>query len=157
MFSELSRLVVLPMRLHHDADRAALGIGVFDGDRNAFALLVQPQDYELPRFLLACNARRLDDEPLDAGRQKLSVQDFEHVSPWLALQDIVRKGKPMGCDMSHVSSESKITQVAPPSRRQAGGPARQLCKLLTDNTKLSECKKRPTNSTPATGPGYWLR
>ena len=83
VFSELSRLVVLPDRLHHDANRAPFGIGVFDGDRNPFALFVQPQDYELPRFLLACNARRFDDEPLDARRQELSVQDFEHMSPCL--------------------------------------------------------------------------
>ena len=89
VFSEFSRLVVLPADCTTMRIVPALGIGVFDGDRNAFALLVQPQDYELPRFLLACNAWRLDDEPLDAGRKELSVLDFEHVSPWIALQHIV--------------------------------------------------------------------
>ena len=57
---------------------------MFDGDRNAFALLVEPQDYELSGFLLVCNAWRHDDESLDARREKFSVQDFEHVPPWLA-------------------------------------------------------------------------
>jgi hypothetical protein len=31
--------------------------------------------------LLMCDARRLDLEPLDAGRQEFSVQNVEHVSP----------------------------------------------------------------------------
>jgi hypothetical protein len=88
-------------RLHHNANRAVLGIGMFDGDRNAFALLVEPQDYELSGFLLVCNAWRLDDEPLDAWREKFSVLDFEHVPPWLASQDIVWKAEPSGCDRSH--------------------------------------------------------
>src|SRR5271170_7699404 len=88
-------------RLHHDANGAALGIGVFDSDGNALALFVEPQDYELPGFLLMCNAWRLDHESLDAGRQKLSVQDFEHVSSWLPTGRIVLDAEPGGCDMGH--------------------------------------------------------
>ncbi len=48
---------------------------------NAFALLVQPQDYELAWFLFTRNAGRLDYEPLDTGRKEFSMQYFEHVSP----------------------------------------------------------------------------
>ena len=68
----------LACRLHDDADGAALGIGVLDGDRNALALLVDPQDDELSRLLFARDARRFNDEPLDARRKELCVDDFEH-------------------------------------------------------------------------------
>src|SRR5208283_458355 len=71
----------LASRLHHNANRARLGIGMLDSDRNPLTLLVESKDYELPRLLLTCNARRLDDKPLDARRKELSVQNFEHVSP----------------------------------------------------------------------------
>jgi hypothetical protein len=57
--------------------------------------------------LLVCNAWSLDHEPLNAGRQKLSVQDFEHVPPWLALLNGLThrtlsgmRGQG-GCDIGH--------------------------------------------------------
>ena len=53
--------------------------------RDPFAVFVETQNYKLSRFLFLCNARRLNDKPLDAGRQELGVQDFEHVSGRLQL------------------------------------------------------------------------
>jgi hypothetical protein len=54
-----------------------LGVGVFDGDGNAFAFFVDPQDYELSGLLLTSNARSFEDEPLDSGGDELGVDDLE--------------------------------------------------------------------------------
>ena len=72
-----------------------------DGERNALALLVNAQNHELARFVFVGNAGRLDDKPLDAGGEELSVQDFEHVVRVLALQDIFRNAGTSRCDTGH--------------------------------------------------------
>ena len=87
MFSEFSRLRRLPRRLHHDVDSAALGIGVFDGDRDPFALFVNAKDDELAGLLFAGDARRFDDEPFDAGRKEFCVDDLEHGAPKAGRND----------------------------------------------------------------------
>jgi hypothetical protein len=69
-------------RLHHDIDRTARRVRLLDGKRDPLALLIYPQDDELPWFLFTRDAWRLNDKPLDARRNELSVQDFEHGSPW---------------------------------------------------------------------------
>src|SRR6202030_3256435 len=55
-----------------------LWIRVLDGNRNPLALLINPQDDELPRLPLARNAGRFDDEAFDPRRKKLCMDDFEH-------------------------------------------------------------------------------
>jgi len=49
--------VGFPGRLHHDANGAETRIGAFNGDGNAFALLVQTKNDELAGLLLAGDAR----------------------------------------------------------------------------------------------------
>ena len=68
----------LPGRLHHDVDGALLRTRVLDGDRNPLALLINPQDDELPRLLLARDAGRFDNKAFDPRRKKLCMDDFEH-------------------------------------------------------------------------------
>ena len=46
-------------------------IGVLDGERNAFALLVNAQDDELSRLLFARDPRRFNDKALDARRKEM--------------------------------------------------------------------------------------
>ena len=76
--SELRRCGGLADRLHDDVDRAFFRVGAFDGERNTLAFFVDPDDDELPRTLLACDAGRFDDETLDSRGDKLGVDDFEH-------------------------------------------------------------------------------
>ncbi len=68
-----------PRRLHHDADGAALRIGILDGDRNPLAFLVNTKDDELSRFLFAGDAGSFQDEPFNARGDELCVNDLEHV------------------------------------------------------------------------------
>ena len=99
-----------------------LGVGFLDGERNALALLVNPQDYELSGFVLVGNAGRLDDKPLDAGRQELSVQDFEHVSQCSPYKPFSVKESPMA--VTHVTSQrGQITRAVCESSlsRRPGG------------------------------------
>ena len=77
-FERVEQVRGLSRRLHDDVDRAALGIGVLDRDRDALALFVNPKDDELSWLLFARDARRFNDEALDSRRKKLCVDDFEH-------------------------------------------------------------------------------
>ena len=64
--------------LNHNGDRARLGIGAFDGERNALAFFMQAQNEELARPLLACNARRLNDKLLDIEADRAGFDDLVH-------------------------------------------------------------------------------
>jgi hypothetical protein len=51
--------------LNDDADGAALGIGVLDGDRDTLTLFIDAKDDELAGLLLGGDARSCDDEAFD--------------------------------------------------------------------------------------------
>jgi hypothetical protein len=76
-------------RLHNDVDGTLLGPGPFDGERNALALFVNSEDYELSGLVFARDPRSLDYEPLYVGSDELGIKYFEHELPRTALQDIV--------------------------------------------------------------------
>ena len=79
--SMLSSMVVLPMRLDHDGDRAGLGVGIGNGQGDALPAIIQPHDDKLPGPLLARDARSLDHKQLDASRQGTRFHDLEHRYP----------------------------------------------------------------------------
>jgi hypothetical protein len=58
-----------------------LRIGVLNGDRNALALFINAENYELSRFLLPRNAWSFNHKALDTGRKKFCMDDFEHMAP----------------------------------------------------------------------------
>ena len=58
-----------------------VGVDVGDGQRDALAILGQPDDDELPGTPLAGDDRRLDPEPDDVRRQRLVGDDSVHREP----------------------------------------------------------------------------
>jgi len=68
----------LSHRLNHNADCPARRVRAFDGNRNALAFLVNPQNHELARFLFTGDAGSFNDEPFDGGGEELGVDDLEY-------------------------------------------------------------------------------
>jgi len=68
-------------RLHDQVNRAAVGIGTFDGQGNPFAMLVKTHDDGLSRLVLAGDAWSVDEEAFDSWCDKFRVNDFEHSEP----------------------------------------------------------------------------
>ena len=77
-FERVEKIGGLADRLHDNVDRAFFRVGALDGERNALACVVDPDDDELPRPLLARDARRFDGKALDSRGDELSMDDFEH-------------------------------------------------------------------------------
>ncbi len=64
--------------LHDDGNRAHRGVRGFDGERNALAFFMQPKDDELPRLVLARNARRLNHKLLDVEADGAGIDNSVH-------------------------------------------------------------------------------
>src|ERR1019366_3301327 len=97
----VEKICGLADRLHDDVDRAFFRIGAFDGERDTLAFLVDPDNDELPRPLLACDARRLDNEALDSRGDELCVDDFEHGNS-VEIRVLLSRGRvTWGCDGNH--------------------------------------------------------
>ena len=78
-FLWFSSSVVAPTIWKMMRDRARLAIIARDGQRNAFAVLIDAKDNELPGFRLAGHERRLDIHHRDGGIQFALFDDFVHV------------------------------------------------------------------------------
>ena len=68
-------------RLDDDGDGTLLGVVGIDGDGDALALLVHPQDDELSRLGLLGDQRGLDLVQGDGGAQSLFSDDLVHMLP----------------------------------------------------------------------------
>jgi hypothetical protein len=65
-------------RLDGDGYGACFRIGRLDGEGNAFTLIMQSQNEELSRPLLASDARRFNDELPDIETDGPGLLNFEH-------------------------------------------------------------------------------
>jgi hypothetical protein len=64
--------------LDDDGDRPLSDVGGLDGERDALAMFVKPQDDELAGPLRACDARCLDLELLHVRPEEFRFDDREH-------------------------------------------------------------------------------
>jgi hypothetical protein len=64
--------------LDHDRDVAPLGVRVGDRDRDALAVVVDPEDHELARLALAGDPGGLDPEELHVGSEEACFEYLEH-------------------------------------------------------------------------------
>ena len=96
--------------LDDDRDRPLLRVGIGDGQRDALAVGVQPEDDELAGLPLPGDARRLDDEPLDIGREKLGLDDRKHaVEPRQRGGDRTSRGQAViGLDLYRPGSATRF-------------------------------------------------
>ena len=130
-FSEFSRLVVLPI------DCTTMLIVPFSGSECSMVsgmrspCLVEPQDYELPRPLLVCNAGRLDDEPLDSRGDELSVQILNKESS--VESEVIVTWR---CD------NGDVTRVTGECSRRAGGAEMLACSGGWGLPRGAKCRGR---------------
>lgn len=78
-FQRVQEMGGLSGGLDNYVDGAARRIGAFDRKRDALALLVEAQDYELAGPLLTRDAGRLNDKAFDIRSKECSVHNLEHV------------------------------------------------------------------------------
>ena len=79
-------------------------VGILDGHRNPFSLLVNAQNHELTRLLSARNAGSFNNKSLDPRRKELCMDDFEHghsVTDECLRVRLCSESHGRGCDPGH--------------------------------------------------------
>src|SRR5579862_5130086 len=126
-FQRVEQVRRLARRLHYDADGSALGVGIFNGDRNPFTLFVDSQDDELSRLLFSSDPGSLDHEAFDPRRKELGVDDFEH-----RRSTAGENGIPQHHDCVQNHMEEAVIAVT-------GGCAAVQCNLCQLRSDLAQC------------------